>query len=96
MIFGQDNLQLTSSSISSELLHWLPWFRKETCLQSSLHVYSEQGYIPQECNGSKAASQFPATTLEKQRKCLRKLIFKNPLKVPLMLTPFSWQIFEVE
>ena len=54
VIFDQDNLQLTTSSISTELLHWLPWFRKETCLQSSLHIYSEQGYIPDECNGSKS------------------------------------------
>ena len=30
---------------------------KETCSPNSLYIYHEQGYIPQECNESKAASK---------------------------------------
>ena len=30
---------------------------KETCSPSSIHIYLEQGYIPQECNASKAGSK---------------------------------------
>ena len=36
--------KLISSSVSPELLHWL------ACSPSNLHIYCEQGYIPEECN----------------------------------------------
>ena len=31
---------------------------KETCSPNSLRIYCKQGYIPQECNSSKAANKF--------------------------------------